>query len=211
MRVSRILQPRADQPNSGEAMSQSAISTSAHSRRALIPWSLLLRMLMCSLYQSAARHFLSAEKAKYTVRYDLNGGTGEIADDDTYTAFEGENNIVAVTYKVPTLDGKIFDHWELAGDNSGVYRQYSRFTINASTVRYANNKNEFVFKAVWADIGKSSRHIGLQQQVHDGDEARDDDDEHRQADVVRDDLGPHVDAERKLSLGVALIIVSAAP
>ena len=100
--------------------------------------------------------FLSAEKAKYTVRYDLNGGTGEIADDDTYTAFEGENNIVAVTYKVPTLDGKIFDHWELAGDNSGVYRQYSRFTINASTVRYANNKNEFVFKAVWADIGKSS-------------------------------------------------------
>ena len=41
--------------------------------------------------------FLSAEKAKYTVRYDLNGGTGEIADDDTYTAFEGENNIVAVT------------------------------------------------------------------------------------------------------------------
>ena len=51
--------------------------------------------------------FLSAEKAKYTVRYDLNGGTGEIADDDTYTAFEGENNIVAVTYKVPTLDGKI--------------------------------------------------------------------------------------------------------
>ena len=100
--------------------------------------------------------FLSAEKAKYTVRYDLNGGTGEIADDDTYTAFEGENNIIAVTYKVPTLDGKIFDHWELAGDNSGVYRQYSRFTINASTVRYANNKNEFVFKAVWADIGKSS-------------------------------------------------------
>ena len=100
--------------------------------------------------------FLSTEKAKYTVRYDLNGGTGEIADDDTYTAFEGENNIVAVTYKVPTLDGKIFDHWELAGDNSGVYRQYSRFTINASTVRYANNKNEFVFKAVWADIGKSS-------------------------------------------------------
>ena len=23
-----------------------------------------------------------------------------------YTAFEGENNIVAVTYKVPTLDGR---------------------------------------------------------------------------------------------------------
>ena len=73
--------------------------------------------------------FLSAEKAKYTVRYDLNGGTGEIADDDTYTAFEGENNIVAVTYKVPTLDGKIFDHWELAGDNSGVSVSYTHLDV----------------------------------------------------------------------------------
>ena len=104
--------------------------------------------------------FLSIEKAGYSVKYDLNGGTGNITDSDTYTAFSGENNVVAITNRVPEKEGKVFDHWELAG-TSKEYRQYDRFTISTGTIKYANAQNEFVFKAVWADA-EDSNYANLQ-------------------------------------------------
>lgn len=104
--------------------------------------------------------FLSIEKAGYSVKYDLNGGTGNITDSDTYTAFSGENNVIAITNRVPEKEGKVFDHWELAG-TSKEYRQYDRFTISTGTIKYANAQNEFVFKAVWADA-EDSNYANLQ-------------------------------------------------
>ena len=45
-----------DQPNSGETMSQPVIFTSEHSRRALMPWSLVSAISMWWEYHKAARH-----------------------------------------------------------------------------------------------------------------------------------------------------------
>ncbi|WP_419499065.1 MBG domain-containing protein, partial [Adlercreutzia equolifaciens] len=61
---------------------------------------------------------ITCEKATYGVKYDLNGGTGQISDSNTYDVVD--NTTAVVTNRMPEApEDQIFLGWKIKGNESG--------------------------------------------------------------------------------------------
>lgn len=61
---------------------------------------------------------ITCEKATYGVKYDLNGGTGDVSDSSTYDVVD--NTAAVVTNRMPEAsEGQIFLGWKIKGNESG--------------------------------------------------------------------------------------------
>lgn len=81
----------------------------------------------------------------YKVAYDLNDGSGEITDTNSYEV--GDTILISET--LPSREGYVFDGWYLAGDENTVYQPGNLFAIS-DNVNLATN-GTFTFKAKWTD------------------------------------------------------------
>lgn len=76
---------------------------------------------------------------KYTISYELQGGTGSIEDTEEYTL----GSSIVLSSKEPTKDGFAFLGWALTADSTD--------TVDVVTATSADNKNIIHVYAVWVE------------------------------------------------------------
>lgn len=95
--------------------------------------------------------YLSSQPIEYSVNYQSDGGDYTPEDTDTYTI--NGNNVISIASQAPKKDGFVFAGWKVG---SNVYQAGSSFTIDETTVGFANESNQFVFEAQWVEEGKQT-------------------------------------------------------
>lgn len=82
----------------------------------------------------------------YKVVYDLNDGSGEITDANSYKV----GGTILISETLPSREGYVFDGWYLAGDENTVYQPGNLFAVTSDNVNLATN-GTFTFKAKWTN------------------------------------------------------------
>ena len=89
-----------------------------------------------------------AEKIDYSVKYDLDDGTGNIEDDSSYDILK--HSTIMISSITPEKKGYYFTGWKLKGTDT-VYAPGTTLNINDLDLKsIANSKNELTFIAQWS-------------------------------------------------------------
>ena len=88
---------------------------------------------------------------EYTIKYDLDGGSGEIKDNGRYKA----NNSAVISETIPQKEDYVFEGWTLGNDSETLYDSGQLFVLTDENLLKANENREFVFKAKWIEASKA--------------------------------------------------------
>ncbi len=116
------------------------------------------------------RYEYSAEKAKYQVKYDIDGGEWDYSDSNIYDYFD--NSIIKIPYSIPSRENYTFEGWQV-GNVTYAPGQYVDITKDKNFYDTLND-GTFTLKAKWQkndEITKDTYwkyYVTLQMEQKDG-------------------------------------------
>lgn len=98
--------------------------------------------------------------ATYSVRYELDGGDGEIGGGSNLHV----DDSFVISEELPTKENYVFDGWYLGDNQDTLYQPGDLFTITNDNINLANSNHEFVFTAKWT-LASEAAYAPFQVQI----------------------------------------------